>query len=301
MPAACIDIGSNTTRLLVAERAGDGLRELLAQRAFTKLGRDMRRNKHVVTDVKIREVADVVATQVRLAHELGATSMRAVATAGARKAKNCDELIDAINLAGGLEVDVLSEHDEARLGFLGATRMLAETIEEPIAVADVGGGSSEVAIGTFDGGVEWAHSYEIGSGYVADEYLISDPPSAAELHAARAAIRAAFDGVSMPRARTGVAIGGSASSLRRMVGAVVDHETLERAVRLITRSSSVKVAVQFDLDIDRVRVLPAGVMILEEVGDRLGLPMRVGRGGLREGVVLELLAQKALDDEMIEL
>lgn len=301
MPAACIDIGSNTTRLLVAERAGDGLRELLNQRAFTKIGRDLRRNSRVITDEKIREVADVVTTQVRLAHELGATRMRAVATAAARRAKNGDDLLDAITLASGLDVDMISEHDEARLSFLGATRLLAEHFDGPIAVVDVGGGSSEIAIGTLASGVDWAHSYDIGSGYVADEFLTSDPPAAAELHAARAAIRAAFDGVTLPHAHTGVAIGGSASSLRRMVGAVVDHETLERAVRVITRQTAAEVAKEFDLDIDRVRVLPAGVMILEEIGDRLGLPLRVGKGGLREGVVLELLSQETIDTEMVEL
>jgi exopolyphosphatase/guanosine-5'-triphosphate,3'-diphosphate pyrophosphatase len=293
MPAACIDIGSNTTRLLVAERAGSGLRELLTQRAFTKLGRDLRRNEGVVSEEKLREVADVVTTQVRLAHELGSTCIRAVATAAARKAKNADELLDAVKLASGLDVAVLSEHEEARLGFVGATRMLTETFSGPIAVVDVGGGSTEIAIGTLAEGVTWSHSYEIGSGYVAEEFLTADPPGAGELGAARAAIRAAFDGVALPPATTGVAIGGSASSLRRMVGAVVDHETLERAVRVTTRGEASEVAEQFDLDIDRVRVLPAGVMILEEASDRLSLPLRVGKGGLREGVVLELLAGEA--------
>jgi exopolyphosphatase/guanosine-5'-triphosphate,3'-diphosphate pyrophosphatase len=300
MPAACIDIGSNTTRLLVAERSGDGLRELLAQRAFTKLGRELRRNKGKISKDKVREVADVVTTQVRLAHELGATKMRAVATAATRQAKNGDTLLDAIELAAGLPVEVLSEHEEARLGFLGATRLLGESFEGPIAVVDVGGGSTEIAIGTFAEGVEWAHSFEIGSGYVADEFLTSDPPGAGELSAARAAIRRAFDGVALPTATTGVAIGGSASSLRRMVGAVVDHETLERAVRVITRNPSDEVATQFDLDIDRVRVLPAGVMLLEEASDRLGLPLRVGRGGLREGVVLELLSQDKTPKETVK-
>ncbi len=298
MPAACIDIGSNTTRLLVAERAGDGLRELLTQRAFTKLGRDLRRNEGVVSQEKLREVADVVTTQVRLAHELGATCMRAVATAAARKAKNADELLDVVKLASGLDVDVLSEHEEARLGFSGATRMLTESFKGPIAVVDVGGGSTEIAIGTLDKGVSWTHSYEVGSGYVAEEFLTSDPPGAGALSAARGAIRSAFDGVALPPATTGVAIGGSASSVRRMVGAVVDHETLERAVRVITRSAADEVAAQFDLDIDRVRVLPAGVMILEEASDRLGLPLRVGRGGLREGIVLELLAAEGLASEV---
>ncbi|MBJ7348963.1 MAG: hypothetical protein JHC87_10390, partial [Thermoleophilaceae bacterium] len=68
--------------------------------------------------------------------------------------------------------------------------------------------------------------------------------------------------------------------------------TLERAIRLITRSPSIDVAGQFDLDIDRVAILPAGIMILEEISDLLAKPLRVGKSGLREGIVLELLASK---------
>ena len=65
---------------------------------------------------------------------------------------------------------------------------------------------------------------------------------------------------------------------------------MERAIRLITRNTAYEVADEFGLDIERVEVLPAGVMILENIGDRLELPLRIGKGGLREGKLLELLA-----------
>lgn len=298
MPVACIDIGSNTTRLLVAERAGEGLRELLAEREFTKLGSDLRQNDGAVSAGKLRELAAIVTAQARLARDLGVTRLRAVATAAVRQAVNCDQLIDELNRACGIEIVVLTEHDEARLSFVGATRMLDERLAGRIAIVDVGGGSTEIAIGTIADGVEWDHSYAIGSGWVADEHLASDPPTADQLSAARTAIRTAFDGVTMPPAANGIAIGGSASSLRRMVGAVVDHDTLERAVSAITRAPAHQVAGQFDLVVDRVRMLPAGVMILEEASDRLGLPLRVGNGGLREGVVLELFADADQDREV---
>src|ERR1700722_7538417 len=89
MVCGCIDIGSNTTRLLVAEPADGRLRELLRQRAFTRIAKDLRRDDTIPAK-KIAEVAEVVATQVRLARELGTDTIRAVATEGIREAANQD-------------------------------------------------------------------------------------------------------------------------------------------------------------------------------------------------------------------
>ena len=92
MAYACIDIGSNTTRLLVAEAVDGQLRELLQQRTFTRIGKGRRREDRI-DDEKIAEVARVVATQVRVAEELGAGELRAVATAAIRQAANGDALV----------------------------------------------------------------------------------------------------------------------------------------------------------------------------------------------------------------
>ena len=92
---ACIDIGSNTTRLLVAQPADGQLREVLQQRAFTRLGKGLRRDEAIPED-KLEEVARVVATQVRLAEELGTGELRAVATAAIRRAGNGGALCAAV-------------------------------------------------------------------------------------------------------------------------------------------------------------------------------------------------------------
>jgi exopolyphosphatase/guanosine-5'-triphosphate,3'-diphosphate pyrophosphatase len=160
---------------------------------------------------------------------------------------------------------------------------------DTIAVIDVGGGSTEVAVGTLADGVKWSTSFRIGSGMISDAHIHNDPPSAADLDAARGAVTAMFDEFPFPTVDQAIAIGGSASSLRRMVGNVLEHETMERAIRLITRQSAAEVADEFGLDSERVQVLPAGVMILEDIGDRIERPLRIGKGGLREGKLLELL------------
>src|SRR6478672_9627436 len=87
MLCAAIDIGSNTTRVLVAEPQDGQLKKVMEQRAYTRIGQDAQEDGSI-TQAKIHEVADVVATQVRLAEELGAEVIKAVATAAIREAKN---------------------------------------------------------------------------------------------------------------------------------------------------------------------------------------------------------------------
>ena len=287
-PAAVIDIGSNTTRLLVAEKNGDSFRQLLSQRAYTRLGRGLK-DDGSIPQKKIDELARTISTQVKLAHVLGADDVYAMATAATRDATNGEDLVDAVEEQSGVRIDVLDEHDEARLAFLGATHSMQPEQTGTIAVVDAGGGSTEVAVGTLQDGVKWSTSFRIGSAMITDRYIHSDPPSVDELDAARRAITAMFDEFPFPNVDHAIAIGGSASSMRRMVGNVLEHETMERAIRLITRNDAAAVAEEFGLDPERVQVLPAGVMILEDIGDRLERPLRIGKGGLREGKLLELL------------
>ena len=84
MVCACIDIGSNTTRLLVAEPDGGRVRELLRQRAFTRIGKGLA-SEDAIPQRKIAEVVEVVGTQVRVARELGSETIRLVATAAIRR------------------------------------------------------------------------------------------------------------------------------------------------------------------------------------------------------------------------
>lgn len=269
-------------------RGGGAVRELMTQRVYTRLGKSVRREKRIPR-AKVDETADVVARQVRHARELGADRVRVVATAAIRQAENRADLLEAIEQACGVPADVLSDDDEARLAFAGATRMLSAPAG-PIAVVDVGGGSTEIAIGTLDEGVTWSRSFRIGSGFLADSYLHGDPPSAAELEAARTHAAGVFEGLRAPAVDRAVACGGSATSLRRMAGAELTHDALERAVRLLASAPRDEIAERFELDAERVHLLPAGVMILDAVSAALGATLKIGGGGLREGVVLELSA-----------
>jgi exopolyphosphatase/guanosine-5'-triphosphate,3'-diphosphate pyrophosphatase len=289
---AAIDIGSNTTRLLVAEPQEGQLRTVTQQRVYTRIGRDAKKNGKITAE-KIAEVADVVSSQLRLADESGARVTKIVATAAIREAKNRDKVVKAIEEAAGHRVDVLSDEEEGRLAFLGATKSLGHPADGRIAVVDVGGGSSEVIFGTVPEGVEEVRSFKIGSGSLTEEHLDSDPPSAAEIRHLRDHIADFFAEVELEHPEQAVAVGGSATSLRTLVGAVLEYETLERAVRVLATDEIIDVAQRFELDARRVKLLPAGVLLLEKFSDLLGQPLQIGRGGLREGIILGMLSDGA--------
>jgi exopolyphosphatase/guanosine-5'-triphosphate,3'-diphosphate pyrophosphatase len=283
----CIDIGTNTTRVLVADASEGRLTEVLQRKAFTRLGRGLTAGGRIPA-ARIAENASVVAEQFALAEQAGACAIRAVATAVIRSASNREEFCRAMREHGGVEVCVLDGEEEARLAFLGATRTLEEPPAGRVAVVDVGGGSTEIAVGTVDGGVDWWESFAFGSGFLADAYLSEDPPSAEQLDEVRFHAAEVLRGIVPPPVETAVAVGGSAASLRRLVGDVLNRDSLARALALLTTGPAVDVAARFALEPQRVRLMPAGLLALEAAGRALDRPLRIGVGGLREGVLLEL-------------
>ena len=289
MAYACVDIGSNTTRLLVADASNGRLRELMTQRVYNQLGKSLG-SAGVIPPDKVGETAETVATQARHAQEYGAERVAVVATAAIREAANRELLTAAVEAEAGIAVRVLTGHEEARLSFLGATKALGAPVEGQVAVVDVGGGSTEIATGTVAGGVEWSETFRIGSGFLTDSYVRSDPPAAAELQAMREHVAGVFEGLVPPAVRRAVAVGGSATSLRRVVGAELAHDALERGVRILCTTEIDEVARRFELDPRRVRLLPAGILVLEALSDTLERPLTIGGGGLREGVIIEMVA-----------
>jgi exopolyphosphatase/guanosine-5'-triphosphate,3'-diphosphate pyrophosphatase len=288
MLCAAIDIGSNTTRVLLAEPVDGQLKKAMEQRAYTRINKAVGEDG-LIPEEKAQEVADVVATQVRLARELGAETIRSVATAAVREAANGAETAQRVGEVSGVPVEILSEEEEGRLSFIGATKTLGHPVDGKVGVVDVGGGSTEVILGTVPGGVDSVRSWRVGSGALADELIASDPPSAAEIRKIRDRIDDIFEGVEIERPAQAVAVGGSATSLRRLVGAVLEYETLERGIRVLSGDPAAEVARRFELDPERVRILATGVLLLEKVSELLGQPLQIGKGGLREGIILDLL------------
>lgn len=286
MRLACIDVGSNTTRLLVAESIPSGLRDLHNERRFTLIGRSMSRDGHIPR-AKVAEIAAAVANQAERARRMGAQRVRAVATAAIRRASNAEQLARDVERAAGVRLEVLTGEEEARLAYRGAARAVGGV--GSLAVVDVGGGSTEIAFGDAQAGVQHATSIAIGSSLLAERHLATDPPTAEQIAAARAEVHDAFAGLEARPADRAVAVGGSASSLQDVAGGELGPVELAEAMDVLTRDSSWDVAHRYELDPARVRLLPAGLVILEEITRRLRLPLRICKGGLREGVILEMI------------
>ena len=285
MRSACIDIGSNTTRLLVAERSGAGLREVLARRMFVPL---VDGTSGAIGLETMTVLASVVAAHAALAREAGAERIQAVATAAIRSAVNREALCAAVQRESGLPVRILDDAEEARLAFAGATSMMAAPPGGTIGVVDIGGGSSEIVAGTAAGGVDWYVSLRIGSGVLTERHVHGDPPTPDEIDTLRAEAEAAFARVTAPPMQSAYAVGGSATSLRRLCGDELSPTTLDTALALVASWPVRDAAERLDLARERVRLLPAGLILLRAACAALGgLPLAVARGGMREGVLLE--------------
>jgi exopolyphosphatase / guanosine-5'-triphosphate,3'-diphosphate pyrophosphatase len=282
---ACIDIGSNTTRLLVADVGAAALAPVVERRAFTRLGAACGAGG-ALRAAALEPLAEVVASQAAEARAAGAEALRLVATAAVRRAVNGLDVCHVLAAAAGAPVELLSEYDEARLAFAGATQTLAPGAA-PVAVVDVGGGSAQLVVGTVADGADWSTSLPLGSGDLAAAHLHGDPPSGTELAALRAAVARVLGDVAPPPVARALAVGGSATSLRRLAGPVLDRDALERALTALVAAPAAVVADETGIAPERVRLLPAGIAVLAAAAARLG-PLEVARGGLREGVVREL-------------
>lgn len=292
MRVAIIDVGSNTARLLVATRGLQTVTPLHEERALLALGEEIERFG-AVSELKLAETAERARSYARKARELGCGSVDVIVTAPGRQSGNAAELLAALERATGVAPRVLSAEEEGRLAYEGAVSR-ARALPNRVAVCDVGGGSTEVVVGTRADGLEFCRSLDIGSLRLARRLLRGDPPGRKAIAAARRELEERLSELGAPRADAALATGGSARALRKVVGGrLLGERELAVAERLAAKRSSAELAREFGLDPMRARTLLAGTLILAETQRRLGIPLEVARGGLREGAALSLLAELA--------
>lgn len=291
MDVCVIDVGSHTVRLLLARRNDQCVLPLRQERAPLGLGANIEQFGRL-SDEKIDEAAALVGAFARIARKAGAAQIETIVTAPGRQSTNGEELVRALRDATGAGVRVLTPDEEGRLAFRGAVHGMA--LEgDSFAVCDVGGGSTEVAVGSRNGEPAWVRSVDLGALRLTARHLDQDPPSDEALHLARLAVARAFASMTPPLPKVGLAAGGTARALRKLVGDDLGPSELESAIGLLRERRAVRIAKSYGIDRGRARTLIAGALILEAVQCRLNVPLRVSRTGLREGAVLAILNDAA--------
>jgi exopolyphosphatase/guanosine-5'-triphosphate,3'-diphosphate pyrophosphatase len=190
---AAIDCGTNSVRLLIADVSGGELVELERRMEIVRLGQGVDQTGRLAPEALDRTFA-AMRGYAKLITEHEAERVRVVATSATRDAANRDEFVRGVVEIFGVEPEVITGDEEARLSFIGATKDLAALRPmRPYLVVDIGGGSTEFVLGTGD--VEAARSVDIGCVRMTERHLRSDPPSPGQLAAAVADIDAALAAV----------------------------------------------------------------------------------------------------------
>lgn len=289
---AVIDVGSNSVRLLVATVGdNDRLDEVRRERAYLRLGDDAYRCGRIGEE-KLAEVEAVAARFARIARRHRAERLAVVVTAPGRQAENADELVARLATATGAPVELLTAEEEGRLAWAGAVASMGADAGS-VAVVDLGGGSLEIALGTPGAGVDWVVSRDAGSLRVTRAFLGSQP-SVGEAWAARDAIRGLLAGLEPPHAEHVLAVGGTARAVARLLGKRFDADDLDDLVLRLVVSGVERTIAGTAITPERAETLLGGVLVLAEIADRFGRPLRVSRRGLREGAILALAREEAL-------
>ena len=277
MRIGVIDVGSNTTRLLVANAEPEGLDPLESQKVRLALGEEIERHG-AVSAVHVAAAAKAVRNMASVARRKRVASLDVFLTAPGRQAANSTELVAALSRAAGVAARVLTKEEEGALAYRGAVLTADFDLPSRIAVCDIGGASTEVAVGNPGSDPEWIESVDLGS--VRLTARAADMGSEAE---------DAFAHLDPPAVEAALVVGGSARATRRLVGAKLGETELAEAMRIVETTPPREVARRFGVDRARAEILPAGVILLAEVQRRLGVTLHVCSGGIREGAVLASL------------
>ncbi len=292
MRVGVIDVGSNTIRLLAADVGPYGLDVVDEHRVWARLGADVARTGEISAE-RLEAATAAVGELATAARRAGCLRLETLVASPGRQAANAGALVRALEVVSGAPVRVLGREEEARLSYQGAV-VAAGPFDGAVAVCDVGGGSTQLAIGLSDRGPSWLRSFDIGSLRLTTEtFAGGDPPGKGAVNLARGLACREFDGLVVPLPNTALAVGGSARALRRLVGRTLGEEELREAVSILRKSSSRSISKTFGVAPARARTLLAGAVILAEVHRRLMVPFRVVAKGLREGAVFELAARRA--------
>ncbi len=253
--AAAIDIGTNSTRLLVADVDGKRLDDLVRRTVVTRLGEGVDASRRLLPAAIERTVA-VVERYAGEIDALGVPGTLVVATSAVRDAANGGEFLDGIARRFGFATRLLSGHEEAELTLRGVGAIAAGTL-----VVDIGGGSTELIL------EHQRSSVDVGSVRLTERFLRRDPPAPDELEEASLYVRSLLPPLEASRA---VGVAGTVYQLQLLAGEL-DTETVEHELERLASLTAAERAALPAMDPGRAPVIVGGAIVVREVLRRYGL------------------------------
>ncbi len=301
---AVVDIGTNSTRLLVADVADGRVSEVERRSTVTRLGRGVDLTGQLSAEA-IEDVCEAIAGYAPIYREAGAEHVVAIATSAVRDADNGDAFIAELRERFALSASVLDGEEEARLTYLGATNERAPSVSTLI--VDIGGGSTELIVGS-GSRIDFRTSLQIGVVRQTERHISSDPPAAVELEELAADVRGPIEGAAAKLRRDlpqeGVAVAGTPTSLAAIeleldpydASMVHGHTlTLGSIQQLLSRLAAVPLEERrriTGLHPDRAPTIVAGVVILVETMRAFGLDrVRASEHDILYGAALSAVSE----------
>jgi exopolyphosphatase / guanosine-5'-triphosphate,3'-diphosphate pyrophosphatase len=296
---AVIDVGTNSVKFHLGERAADGgWRQLVDRAEVTRLGEGLDDSGRLQAE-PMRRTIDAIASMADEAHARGAEAIAAVGTAGLRAATNSADFVDAVHTRCGVRVEVISGDEEARLSYLAATAGIGR-VDGSLVVFETGGGSTQFTFGREEH-VEEQFSVPVGAVRFTEQFgldgLVDDTVLAAALHTIAADL-ASLDGRPMPDALVGM--GGAVTNLAAVKhalqtydpelvqGTVLDLGELDRQIELFRTRSVEERREIVGLQPKRAEIILAGACVVRAVLAKLGREsLVVSDRGLRHRLLVE--------------
>lgn len=300
---AGIDIGTNTFRLLIAETDGKNIKEVRSERIITRLGEGLAETGCLSEKAMERGMATIERlSEIISGHRVEA--IHAVATSALREARNGGDFLRRAKESTGLDIEVISEEEEAKLTFLGMTMDMG--IPNSAVLVDIGGGSTEF-IFVREGQVVSTRSLKLGVVYLTDRYMRNDPPAREDIEEMKAEV---FRNIATIRTAQGhtsrdtvfIGTAGTITTISAMAQGLstFDHKrihkyrlslaTVEEIFTIISGLSAGERAERYPvLESPRLDIIVPGTLILLEIMMTFGFKeVIVSDRGLREGIILKL-------------
>jgi exopolyphosphatase / guanosine-5'-triphosphate,3'-diphosphate pyrophosphatase len=294
MRVAAIDLGTNTTRLLVADVDDGRVDDIEARSEITRLGEGVDSRRRLLP-LPIARTRNVLSEYRRRLESLGAERALVVATSAVRDAENGEAVLGEVEWSYGFSTRLVNGDDEADLTFRGVTS--DAPLDRATVVIDIGGGSTELVVAG-PGGVSWRQSLDIGSVRLTERFLHGDPPAADELEACAAHVRALLP--ESLEVQDAIGVAGTITSLAAIELGLEEYDrdrvhghrlTLDAIRREVARLAAMPLAERVEvpgLHPDRAPVIVAGGIIVREVLDRLRLDgLTVSERDILHGIALE--------------